>query len=132
VAQDRCGEQHFLDSWGSISFSRTTFRYITAAISLDEISHNRNRRLDGRSGKPGSTPSRIKDFLFSTASRQAQESNHPSIWKVLGPFSQAIKRSGRKTDMRLRMRTTISLPPRQSLHSTGFNSSLGQVNLFTF
>jgi len=44
AAQDRCREEHFLDSW------RTTFRYLTAAISLDEISHYRDRRLDGRSG----------------------------------------------------------------------------------
>ena len=47
------------------SFSRPTFLYLKVAISLDGISHYRERRLDGRSGKPGSTPSRIKGFFPS-------------------------------------------------------------------
>jgi hypothetical protein len=47
----------------------------------------------GRLRGPGSSPGRVKNFLFSTFSRQAMGSTQPPIQWVLG-----VKRSEREAD----------------------------------
>jgi hypothetical protein len=45
-----------------------------------------------------SSPGRVKNFLYSTASRPALGSTQPPIQWVLGVLSQGIKRPGREAD----------------------------------
>jgi hypothetical protein len=51
-------------------------------------------RLRGRS----SSPEKVKNFLFSTSSRQALGSTQPPIQWVPGALSPAVKRPGRQAD----------------------------------
>jgi hypothetical protein len=61
-------------------------------------------------------------IFFSTAFRQAQWVTRPSIRTAPGPLSQVIMRPGSETDS----------CSSACLHNSALNSSLGQVNLFTF
>jgi hypothetical protein len=67
-------------------------------ILLEPVQHSwyidrlRAGRLRGRS----SSPSRVKNFLFSTSSRPVLGTTQPTIERVSGALSPGVKRSGRE------------------------------------
>jgi hypothetical protein len=54
-------------------------------------------RLNDRGGQ-SSSPGRVKNFLFSTASRPALGLTHPPIQWVPAALSPGVKRQGREAD----------------------------------
>jgi hypothetical protein len=65
-------------------------------------SGERSRYIDyRRTGRPrgrGSSPGRVKNFLFSKSSRLALRSTQPHIQWVPGALSPGVKRPGREVD----------------------------------
>jgi hypothetical protein len=62
------------------------------------INFSKNYLRAGRPRGRSSSPSRVKNFLFSKSSRSALRTTHPPILWVPGALSPRVKRPGREVD----------------------------------